>query len=328
MGPVRRSLGSALGAVLLVACAAPSGESPGVPSGVTSAAPSAAQTPNSSIEPATSAPAGPVLPTTEPTGPSWTPRPAEALLLESIVSVSVDRLNVRAKPTIESKSLGVVKKGEFLYVDSFGPFSHDGYTWYHAGFVGRAGEAPVFGANVRGPQGVGGWIAVAKGDSPYVKRLRPRCPSVIDTASLQYMLGSERLACFGDNTIELTGTFGCGGCGGAVVGIFEPDWLAYPLNFNLLADYPVGDEVGNFGLRFAPDGPVTVAPPAGSVIRVRVHADDPGSATCAISVVDPLHPNGERLVAIPSEAAHLICAQELVVETMEVLGTDPGFIFG
>lgn len=272
----------------------------------------------------TPSPTAPVLPSTQPTGPSWTPRPAEALLLDSIVSVRVDRLNLRAKPTVDSKIQGVVEKGDFLFVDVYGPFSHDGYTWYHAGFVGEAVDVPTFGVNVRGPQGQNGWIAVAKGDSSYVKRLRPRCPATIDTVSMQHMLGSELLACFGPNTIELTGTFGCPGFCGEWLGSYEPGWLAYPSSYPL-APYPIGDNVGDFGLRLPPG---IEAPPGGSVLRVRGHFDDPASATCAISIADPMHPNGEGLVAIPRDAARLVCAQRFVVESLEILGTDPGFTFG
>lgn len=283
----------------------------------------ATETPATSLEPSSTDPA---VATTEPTGPLWTPRPPEALLLDSILSVSVDRLNMRAKPWVDSKITGVVENGDFLLVDWYGPFSHDGYTWYHAAFVADAGEPPTFGVNVRGPLGQNGWIAVAKADSPYVKKLRARCPETIDTKSVQYMLGSELLACFGSNTIELTGTFGCGGCGGAWIGSFEPDWLANPVNVNRLAAYPIGDEVGDFAIRFPPGG--AEVPPDGSVIRVRGHYDDPNSATCAISVVDPMHPSGVTTVAIPREAARLACKQQFVVESLEILGTDPGFIFG
>jgi hypothetical protein len=272
----------------------------------------------------TPSPTGPVLPSAEPTGASWTPRPAEALLGDSLVSVVVDRLNLREKPTVDSESLGVVEKGDFLWIDS-SPFSHDGYSWYHAALVAPAGEPPGVGDKILGHD-KNGWIAVAKADSRYVKAFPPRCPATIDVSSVQSMLGSEKLACFGSNTIELTGTFGCGGCGGTGPGSYDPAWLVGPFNPFLLGPNPINGGSGSFGLRFAPAGPG--APTSGSVIRVRGHFDDPASATCAISVVDPLHPNGQNLVAIPSEAAQLYCAQQFVGESVEVLGTDPTFLLG
>jgi hypothetical protein len=301
---------------IVAACGAAAPSSPAATAGKSASA----------SQPPASAASASVGPTVAPTGPSWTARPAEALLGDSLVYVTVDRLNMRAKPTVDSKSVGVAEKGDFLLLDPYGPFMNDGYTWYRATFVAQAGEPPVFGVNLRGPLGITGWVAVAKADSPYVERLRPRCPETIDTASMQYMLGSELLACFGSNTIELSGTFGCGGCGGTMFGSYDPLWLAYPSNPYVLAVYPISDEVGDFGLRFPPEGPD--APPAGSVIRVRGHFDDPVAATCAISVHDPLHPDEESLVPISSEAAHLVCAQEFVVESLDILGTDPGFTFG
>ena len=330
---MRTSLALALAGFLINACAAPAGTSPSPPPAAASSTASESPSltmpagPDTSTEPpaATTAPTGPLLPTTEPTGPSWTPRPAEALLLDSAVYVVVDRLNVRDRPTVDGKSLGIVERGDFLVIDGFGPFSHDGYAWYPAVLLAKAGEPPSVGVDLRGSDGVSGWIAVAKGSTKYVRQLRPRCPSAIDVGSLRTMLGSELLACFGSNALELTGTFGCGGCGGARLGSFEPGWLAYPSNYPL-AVYPISDGAGGFGIRLPPGS--TEAPPDGSVVRVRGHFDDPASATCSISVPDPLHPNAETLVAIPSEAARLLCAHQFVVEELEVLGTDPGFQLG
>jgi hypothetical protein len=319
---MRRPLAWALASFLIVGCSEPAGTSPSPPTATGSSGASAVPaSPETTTEPT-----GPILPTTGPTGPSWTPRPAEALLLNSAVYVLVDKLNVREKPTVDSKSLGVVARGDFLLVDVYGPFSHDGYTWYPAVFVASAGEPPVVGVDLSRSDGIRGWIAVAKGTLNYVQQLRPRCPATIDTASMQSMLGSELLACFGSNTIELTGTFGCGGCGGTTPGSYEPIWLAHPMNYNYLSVYPVGDRLGQFVLHFPPT--MGEAPVAGSVIRVRGHFDDAAAATCQISVIDPLHPDPEHLVTIPSEAAQLVCAQQFVVEAVEVLGIDPGFVLG
>jgi hypothetical protein len=310
----------ALVGILIVGCAAPAASSE------VSEPPSAATaTAEATLAPSV-APTGLILPTTEPTGPSWTPRPQEPLLLNSAVSVVVDRLNMREQPTVDSKSLGVVERGDFLLIWDFGPFSNDGYAWYHAVFLAKAGEPPSLGVDLRHSDGIQGWIAVAKGSTKYVKQLGPRCPAAIDLSSLRFMLGSELLACFGSNTIELTGTFGCGGCGGTTPGSYEPIWLAHPMNYNYLSVYPIGDRTDQFVLHFPPSGPD--APPVASVIRVRGHFDDAAAATCQISVMDPLHPDPEHLVTIPSDAAQLVCAQQFVVETLEVLGTDPGFVFG
>jgi hypothetical protein len=324
---MRSSLAWALVAVVLAGCAAPAGGSPSAGNAIASSqapplpASGAVETPGATV-----APTGPTLPTTEPTGPSWTPRPAEPLLLNSAVSVVVDRLNLRDQPTIDSKSLGVAERGDFLLIWDFGPFSNDGYAWYHAVFLAKAGEPPSLGVDLRHSDGIQGWIAAAKGSTKYVKQLGPRCPAAIDVSSLGSMLGSELLACFGSNTIELTGTYGCGGCGGARLGIYEPVWLAHPLNAGFLSVYPVGERLGAFLLHFPPT--TAQEPAAGSVIRVRGHFDDAAARTCEISIGDPLHPEGESLVPLDSAAAQLVCAQQFVVEDLVVLGTDPGFQLG
>jgi hypothetical protein len=328
MNPMRRPLACALVIVLLVACSTPGSSAPSG-SGAASATPTpqAVATAIPTGEPASPGPSGPALATAGPTGPSWTARPLSALLLDALVHVLVDRLNIRDEPSTGGKIVGLAERGDFLRIYDYGPISNGGYTWYAAVFLAPAGEPPIDSmVNVRDSDGIRGWIAVGPGNTSYVEQLRPRCPQAIDLASIEQLLGAELLGCFGRNSIELTGTFGCSGCGGARPGTFEPEWLAHPLNFNLLTVYPVADHVGPFVLHFPPDGPT--APPVASVVRVRGHFDDAAADTCAISVIDPLEPGGDALITIPAEAAHLACAQQFVVESVEVLGTDPGFTFG
>ncbi|MEO5704567.1 MAG: hypothetical protein ABIZ52_01330 [Candidatus Limnocylindrales bacterium] len=316
----------AIAALLLAACA-PTASDTAPTTEAASAGPSASVPSATEPSPAPTVTAtGPSLATTVPTGPAWTPRPASSLLINSLVTVVVDRLNLRETPTATSKSLGIAEAGDFLFIDEEGPFTDGGYTWYHAIAIAKAGGPPALSVDVAQSGGIGGWIASAKGPAPYVKQVQPRCPPSIDLASLQFMLGAELLACFGGNTIELTGTFGCGGCGGVRIGIYEPAWLAYPLYAAPLTVYPVGGRLGPFAIRFAPSGPAM--PPVGSVVLVRGHFDDPAASTCAISLRNPLKPDGEDLVSISADAAHLFCAQQFVVEAIEVIGTDPGFIYG
>ena len=319
---MRRTFALTLIGLVLAACG------PGSPSVVPgSEAPSGpASTGISTTPPASVAPTGPVLPTGEPTGLSGTPQPPAALLVDSLVSANVDRLNIREEPSLDGKIVGLAVQGDFLYLDDESPYSNDGYTWYAATFLAKAGAPPGPSVDVRFTDGVRGWIAVGKGVTSYVERLAPRCPTVIDLEGVQNLLGSELLECFGGSSFELTGTFGCSGCGGARPGTFEPEWLANPLNFNFLTPYPVSDQLGPFVLHFPPDGPES--PAAGSVVRIRGHVDDPAAATCAMSVIDPLEPSGESFVEVPAAVATLICAQHFVVESVEVLGTDPGFVFG
>jgi hypothetical protein len=317
-------------AVLIVAACSPSlvsTASDDPASAGPSGAPTTAPSGGPSLTPASVPPTAAPLATTEPVSPSWTPRPPEALLLESLITVKVAELNVRDRPTTSGKIVGLVKKGQTLRVIEYGPFSHDGYPWYEVAFVAKAGNAPTSATvDVRNVEGIRGWIAVGKGDTAWVSKLKPRCPATIDLASIRYLLGSELLACYGNNTIELTGTFGCGGCGGMRPGSFEPGWLTSPLGGIPLAVYPVTDNMGSIGLRFPPGG--AELPAEGSVLRVRGHFDDPIAGSCAISVIDPVKPTGETLVAVAPASAQLICRQQFVVESIVVVGTDPGFPTG
>jgi len=278
--------------------------------------------------PAAEATLPPLLATTHPSvEPAGTTRPQANLLLDSMVYVLVDRLNFRAQPTTNSKSIGVVEEGDFLVIGTYGPFDRDGFTWYSATFLALAGEPPTSSeVDVRGSEGIRGWIAAAKGSTPFVQALRPRCPETVELRTVQHLLGSELLACFGSTTIELTGTFGCGGCGGETAGSFEPGWLIEPVNGYFLTERPVTDHVGPFAMRFPPGGPE--APPEASIIRVRGHFDDPAAASCAISIFDPYETDSQDLVALPSEASELLCSQQFVVEEVEITGTDPDFNFG
>jgi hypothetical protein len=318
--------GLILAAMVLVGCSGPgTSPNPGAPDA--SGGPQSSAPPEATVLPSPSPQATQAGLATEPPQPTGPALSTDALLLNSLVYVAVDRLNMRAKPSLDAKILDVVKQGDFLRIDEAGPYVEDGYIWYGAAFLANAGEPPNDSTvEVRFSGGIVGYIAVGRQDASYVTRLGPRCPATVDLPSIQHLLGAELLACFGRTTLELRGTFGCGGCGGSFPGVFEPNWLANPMNFAFLSVTPAADRVGPFDLHFAPGGPE--APPAGSVIRVLGHFDDPAASTCTVSVIHPLHPAGEDLsaddfVAVPPEAANLACRQRFVVDSVEILGTDP-----
>ena len=125
-----------------------------------------------------------------------------------------------------------------------------------------------------------GWAVVGNGTENFVEPVAPRCPTGDpDLAALDKMLEYEHLACFGDRSITVEGTFGCPNCDGVFVGSYEPAWLASPLNFNFLSvDLKVQE--GPFTLHFGPNGPA--APERGSIIRVTGHFDDAAAAECVI----------------------------------------------
>ena len=134
--------------------------------------------------------------------------------------------------------------------------------------------------------------------------------------NVEAMLAAERLACFGES-IVLEGVYGCPICGATLPGLMSPLWLGYQESLSFLSVNPPAD-VGPLVLRFPPDGP---SPAQGSIIRVRVHVDDPAAATCTGTWPNS---NGD-MVAVPSATMILYCREQLVVESYEVLGMDPDF---
>ena len=320
--------------VVLAGCAAP-GSSGSSPSPDGSAPTTLGPTP-SSVTDATNAPSadptiGPILSTIAPAGPSWTPRPAESALVGAAVRPTVAELNVREVPSISSKSLGIVTPDEVLVVRGLQSFEVDGYTWVRATVVSAIGRLPELPDMLPGEgEPLAGWIAIARGATTYVERLAPRCPSAIDLWTIAAMLDSELLACFGDETIVLEAVFGCGGCGGYAPGSMEPAWLAHPygLTFGILSVAPLTrDRWAALVGHAPPEGPT--APPVGSIIRVRGHFDDARAGECRITLPMPWdRSDNPELFPVAQANATLYCRQRFVVESYEILGTDPDFPYG
>lgn len=316
--------------VVVAACGSSSttpGPSGAAPSGLDSLPPtpglSVGSFPAASPAPTPTATAGPT------TGPDT--GTAAVLLPGSAVEVAIAELNLRETPSTSGKRVAILKRGAVLLVSpadqrsfGWGPVRANGYRWYPVmvaappsgdGKLAPLPASPLDFSEVP----VSGWVAADGGDAPFLAPLPPRCPTTVDLLNVEAMLPAERLACFGE-AITLEGTFGCGGCGGVVVGTFAPDWLASPLQFDFLSVKP-SERFGPLALHFAPDGPSR--PAAGSIIRVTVHLDDPRAKACTmVEGVD-----GDA-TAVDPRTAVLACRERFVVERFEVLGTDPDFPLG
>jgi hypothetical protein len=251
----------------------------------------------------------------------------------SAVQVRIAELNLRRHPTTSARRVEILERGDLLVVSpsdfviaGYGPINSDGYTWYPVIKIdvfdgdGELDPLPTHPIPI-GAELVSGWIASDDGEGRFVRQVEPRCPTTTDLANVSGMLPAERLACFGAAPIVLEGTFGCGGCGGAVAGRFEPSWLASPQNFDFLSE-DVSEGFGPLALRFRPSGPAR--PAAGSIIRVTVHVDDARSTRCTMAELG----EGESLIPVDAATAVLFCREQLVVDSYEVLGTDPDFTLG
>jgi len=323
---MRRLIAVAL-ALALVACTSPSASvSPSGP----------AMSPGTSLA-GSPPPSGSIPPSVAPSAaPSISPGPPSAFQVlppGAAVGVRVDVLNLRRNPTTSARRVEILERGDLLVISpsdfviaGYGPIGADGFTWYPVIKIdvfdgdGELDPLPTHPIPI-GAELVSGWVATDDGEDRFVRQLNPRCPTTVDLANVSGMLPAERLACFGGGPIVLEGTFGCGGCGGAVGGRFEPSWLASPQNFDFLSE-DVSEGFGPLALRFRPSGPAR--PAAGSIIRVTVHVDDARSTRCTMAELG----EGDSLIPVDPATALLFCREQLVVDSYEVLGTDPEFTFG
>jgi hypothetical protein len=308
--------------VVLAACSPAASPSPSTPSAATAslqpaptASPAAATSPSPAASPTSSATPSFGTPQVFPPG--------------AAVAVAVAELNVRANPTTTAKRIVTLKRGELLIISptdqlsfGWGPVKANGYTWYpvmrpRGASTTKLDPLPKAPLDVADGPPVAGWAASDNGKAPFLLAVAPRCPTTIDLANVEGMLPAERLACFGES-FELTGTFGCGGCGGASAGEYKPSWLASTMEFDFLS-LKSATRLGPLAVRFPPDGPSR--PAAGSIVRVKVHVDDPRSSTCTMS--EPT--NAGTFKPINSGSAVAYCRERLVVESIVVLGTDPSF---
>jgi hypothetical protein len=128
----------------------------------------------------------------------------------------------------------------------------------------------------------------------------------------------DRLTCFGDRPLTFEGTFGCGACDGTMAGDFQPFWLAWPLGgAHLWADFQAG--VGPLLIRAPDDGSVDL-PEVGSLVRTTGHFSDPASTTCRLVTFI-----GEQATPVDQRTAEMYCREQFVVDTIEVVGTDPTY---
>jgi hypothetical protein len=238
-----------------------------------------------------------------PAPPTFT-APDDILPPGSIVVVVTDALQIRAEPGLDARVVFTATAGQRFYVSSFGgPFAEDGLEWYR---LGVAGDAVL-------------WGAVGSGTDRYLAPVTPECPADDPIlATLLAMLNDwDRLACFGDRPLTITGTYGCGGCGGTDAGTYEPYWLAAPVRADYLwIEWQGG---GPFHLHLPPDSAFPF-PPEGSIVRTVGHFNDPASADCRISAYD-----GVNVLAVDPRSAELYCREQFVVDGFEVIGTDPEF---
>jgi len=248
-------------------------------------------------------------PTSEPTAtPEPTPGfevPAGVLPPNSRAVVTLDGLRVREQPGLNETVVDTLTADTVVEVGGWGPRVVDGIDWYlvfYGDFRSRSGYA-----------------AVGSGGARYLELLPPRCEGAEpDLAALGRLTNWERLACFGDHPLTLTGTYGC------ICGLyypedrnFEPSWLA-------------GSSLAWFEwvtLRLSPEAGLHF-PPLGSILRVTGHFSDPASTTCVLNPANwggDVAPTAAEGGAPDPRFAELYCREQFVVDAYEIIGADPAF---
>jgi hypothetical protein len=320
----RRLLATLAVAAILVAACDPSAS----PAASAGAGPSGSPTAASGEPSAEGSPAGSAVPSPTAEATPAPPSPLAGLRPHIAARVTVAALNVRESPATSAKRSGTLSKGDIVVLTGYGGIKAGGYVWFEAGrLAGVRGALPALPAwPLEGGDwsDLTGWIAVGNDSEAYVKPLAPRCSdaAATDLATLSAMLLGEQLACLDDTPLVLQGTWGCGGCGGAFAGTFTPAWLAEPLSGVFSVNW--SERVGPTQLYF-PRG--VDRPTEGTILRVHGHLSDRRASKCEVAI-----PTSEGfdapLVAIRARDAVAWCQEHIVVDSYEVIGTDPSFTPG
>ena len=286
---------------------------------------------------ATTGSSGSQPPTTAPPSSSATPAPTappplvaapEGILpVGSVVQVTADQLRIRQAPATTAPIVSSANAGEdlFLVTDAtaLGPVQTGGFVWYLVLYQPGYHDWPV---RPPGDPPLSGWVAAGSDTEAFLALAPASCPmGEVDITTLYALTPWERLACIGDGQITVEGTYGCGECGGEAMGTFTPDWLAHPIDFDVLRPpfaQPVS-VVENLVLRIAPELPQVAPEQAGSILRVTGHFNDPRAVDCVVAPGDP----GQERVA-NDLAAEWYCREQFVVDAWEVIGTDPAYPAG
>jgi hypothetical protein len=243
----------------------------------------------------------------------------------SAASVLVDGLRMREAPSTSALLVEDLPVGRLLALGysrnrgDWGPVSADGFAWYPVISIGELTELPPLsdGPILLEPENFG-WVAAGDATEDFIQLLDVRCPAgSVDLPTLEAMLPWEQLSCFGDRQLTVEGTYGCGECGFFLPGTYEPGWLAGPFSHAWLT-VDSSTRLGPFSVRIPPDSPPE--PEQGTIVQVTGHFDDPAAVGCTVAP-------GEPPVPVDAAAAELYCSEQFVVESMEVIGTDPEFPF-
>lgn len=312
---------------VLSACGGAAQPSPSLLAPASSTTATTAVSPNATLSPtATDEPASPTPSPAQVGEPSVLGHPAGLLAPGSVARVTADGLRVRRGPPGTPEHSDVtytLNSGDEVLV-SWSPLAYispaesvDGRGWY---------DVQVGGAALDG--GASGWVAAGDGGLEYLEHVAVSCPSEHNLENLVYSPFTdgdleriatpwERLACNGDQPLEVTGVFEyiCSE-GGVYPYRFDPHLAAPQWCSALMIDAidPGGSFRHSQGLvvRFPAFAPSDLA--RGDLLRVQGHFDDPASSTCSAQT-EP----GFAGRAIDTQFLELFCREQFVPDEWELI---------
>lgn len=235
-------------------------------------------------------------------------------------TVVVDRLNVRAEPSLSAPILreaiadcpppcapllvGQATRYPELYLLD-GPVQADGYDWYLAA---TTSEQALF------PEYIG-WVAAGDESGPWLVLHEPDCPQPpIELNHLAYS-GISRwvaIACFSGQLLTVGGWYVAlpadaeppGECSA------EPAWLVCGWGYHMLRPQPAGwyGDANNLQMKVDPASNVEM-PPRGNWVEVTGMFDHPAAQACGTDAQDQV-------------AFRLQCRMEFVVTAAELAASD------
>src|SRR4029079_3288342 len=113
--------------------------------------------------------------------------------------VIVDALQVRDGAGLDAPVLDTLAADTVVALARgwIGPVTVDGIDWYHVTYDGESE----------------GTVAAGVGADRYLELLPPRCEDGDPDLAAVRVTEWERLACFGNRSLTVTGTYGCAACG-------------------------------------------------------------------------------------------------------------------
>ena len=239
--------------------------------------------------------------------------PNPVLANRAIADVVVDQLNVRASGSSSAGVLGQLRAGARVFV--IGSPTAEGETnWYRVAVVSGAfaGYSPC--VNYGCTEGIGYVASPITGDA-WLEEVEIGCPSSpVAAVDMAELLPLERLHCFGNTDIIVTGTIDTPCCGYVGPIAYEPPWLATPSNTAYFRDAAF--------LQFRIDPATGLASPErGDVVRATGHFDDSASPSCRAFADPSVGAEDYDPSQIPTTAEIVLtCRTQIVFSQFEVTG--------